>query len=168
MAAKTGRKLVPARNKKKIWSKEDEMYLEDSWGVKSIKTIAKNLGRSENAVICRARKLGCGAFLEAGDYITLNQVLTALYGEGCTSYARTRLVERFGMPVKTKVVRRCRFQVINIDDFWDWAEKKKKRSGLFKDGTPVLRRRTGMGESKARQRQAAFMERGTAQYGMDS
>ena len=55
MAARTGRKLVPARNKKKVWSKEDEMYLEDSWGVKSIKTIAKNLGRSENAVIVRAK-----------------------------------------------------------------------------------------------------------------
>lgn len=50
---KTGRKLVPARNKKKKWSKEDEAYLQDNWGTKSIKTICKNLGRSENAVIVR-------------------------------------------------------------------------------------------------------------------
>lgn len=43
---KTGRKLVPARNKKKKWSKEDEAYLQDNWGMKSIKTICKTLGRS--------------------------------------------------------------------------------------------------------------------------
>lgn len=48
---KTGRKLVPARNKKKKWTPEEEAYLSDSWGTKSIKTLAKNLGRSENAVI---------------------------------------------------------------------------------------------------------------------
>lgn len=125
MAARTGRKLVPARNKKKVWSEAEEMYLEESWGVKSIKTIAKNLGRSENAVIVRAQRLGCGAFLEAGDYITLQQVLTELYGERNTSYARTRLVEKYGLPVKTKVVRRCRFLVVNIGDFWNWAEKNK-------------------------------------------
>lgn len=125
MTAKTGRKLVPARNKKKVWSKEDEMYLEDSWGVKSIKTIAKNLGRSENAVIVRAQRLGCGAFLEAGDYITLQQILAELYGARNTSYARKRLIDHYGLPAKTKVVRHCRFLVVNIDDFWEWAEKNK-------------------------------------------
>lgn len=72
---KTGRKLVPARNKKKKWSKEDEEYLCDNWGIKSLKTICKTLGRSENAVIVRARRLGCGAFLDAGLYITYNQLM---------------------------------------------------------------------------------------------
>lgn len=73
--------LVPARNKKKKWSKEDEAYLQDNWGMKSIKTICKTLGRSENAVIVRAQRLGCGAFLDAGLYITYNQLMTELYGK---------------------------------------------------------------------------------------
>lgn len=122
---KTGRKLVPARNKKKKWTPEEEAYFSDSWGTKSIKTLAKNLGRSENAVIVRAQRLGCGAFLDSGDYITLNQLLVELYGRGNTSYATSRLIDTYGMPVKERIVRRCRFKVIYIDDFWKWAEENK-------------------------------------------
>ena len=119
------RKIAPARNKGKVWTEADEMYIEESWGVKSIKIIAKNLGRSEEAVIVKAQRLNCGAFLKAGDYITLQQILTELYGTRNTGYARTRLIKRYGLPVKTKVVRQRRFLVVNIDEFWSWAEKNK-------------------------------------------
>lgn len=121
---KTGRKLVPARNKKKKWSKEDEAYLQDNWGTKSIKTICKNLGRSENAVIVRAQRLGCGAFLDAGLYITYNQLMIELYGDVGVGYAMRRLIDN-GLPVKEKKVRRCRFKVVDIEDFWKWAEQNK-------------------------------------------
>ena len=113
---KTGRKLVPARNKKKKWSKEDEEYLCDNWGIKSLKTICKTLGRSEDAVIVRARRLGCGAFLDAGLYITYNQLITELYGNVGVGYAMRRLIDN-GLPVKEKKVRRCRFKVVDIEDF---------------------------------------------------
>ena len=33
-------------NAKKVWKKEEELYLEENWGTISIPTIAKNLGRS--------------------------------------------------------------------------------------------------------------------------
>lgn len=121
---KTGRKLVPARNKKKKWSKEDEAYLQDNWGMKSIKTICKTLGRSENAIIVRAQRLGCGAFLDAGLYITCNQLITELYGDAGVGYAMHRLIDN-GMPVKEKKARRCRFKVVDIEEFWKWAEQNK-------------------------------------------
>lgn len=121
---KTGRKLVPARNKNKKWSKEDEEYLCDNWGIKSLKTICKTLGRSEDAVIVRARRLGCGAFLDAGLYITYNQLMTELYGYVGVGYTMRRLIDN-GLPVKEKKVRRCRFKVVDIEDFWKWAEQNK-------------------------------------------
>lgn len=37
----------------KNWTKAEETYLEDAWGVVSPKTIAKNLNRSETAIIVK-------------------------------------------------------------------------------------------------------------------
>lgn len=121
---KAGRKLVDAPRKKKQWTPEEEAYLSDSWGTKSIKTLAKNLGRSEQAVIVRAQRLGCGPFLDSGDYIALNQLIIELYGPNNTGYPTYRLIAK-GLPVKEKLVRRCKRRVIYIDEFWKWAEKNK-------------------------------------------
>ena len=60
------RKLVDAPRKKKQWTEKEEAYLQDKWGTVSIKGLSKALGRSENAIIVRAQRLGCGAHL-AGD-----------------------------------------------------------------------------------------------------
>jgi len=35
-----------------------------------------------------------------------------------------RLIDN-GLPVKEKKVRRCRFKVVDIEDFWKWAEQNK-------------------------------------------
>lgn len=117
-------KPANAPRKKKQWTPEEEAYLSDSWGTKSIKTLAKNLGRSEQAVIVRAQRLGCGPFLDSGDYIALNQLIVELYGPNNTGYPAYRLITK-GLPVKEKLVRRCKRRVIYIDEFWKWAEKNK-------------------------------------------
>lgn len=103
------------------WTPEEKAYLEESWGCISISTIAKNLDRSENAVIIKAVKFGLGPFLEAGDYITLNQLFIALRGNQQGSYTLNQWIEK-GLPVKKKRVRNCSFKVIYFDDWWDWAE----------------------------------------------
>lgn len=148
---KAGRKLVDAPRGKKQWTPEEEAYLSDSWGTKSIKTLAKNLGRSEQAVIVRAQRLGCGPFLDSGDYIALNQLIIELYGPNNTGYPTYRLIAK-GLPVKEKLVRRCKRRVIYIDEFWKWAEKKQEPSGLFENGTALLRSGAGLGKSQKRKR----------------
>lgn len=64
----------------KKWTKEEDLYLEEYWGVKSIGTLAKNLGRSTDAIMVRKTRLGLGRFLDNGEYITYSQLLQALYG----------------------------------------------------------------------------------------
>ena len=119
------RKLVEAPNKKKKWSEAEEAYLQDKWGSISVKSLAKNLGRSENAIIVRARRLGCGAHLESDVRISLNQFMLALYGgTSMGGYTNNRLI-RNGLPVKWHRVKKNRFRVIDIEDFWKWAEKNK-------------------------------------------
>lgn len=119
------RKLVDAPNRKKQWTEEEDNYLQDKWGSISVKRLAKNLGRSNNAIIVRAQRLGCGAHLESDIRISLNQLMLALYGGvAMGSYTSNRLI-RNGLPVKWHRVKKKRFRVIDIEDFWKWAEKNK-------------------------------------------
>ena len=69
------RKLVDAPRKKKQWTEKEEAYLQDKWGTVSIKGLSKALGRSENAIIVRAQRLGCGAHLAGDTRISLNQLM---------------------------------------------------------------------------------------------
>lgn len=102
------------------------MYLEENWGTFSIPTIAKNLGRSVSAVKLRATKIGLGPVLEAGEYVTLNQLFVAVTGsENSYSYKTTSWVQNRGLPIHTKKVDRCSFKVVYLDEFWEWAEKNR-------------------------------------------
>lgn len=63
------------------WTREEDLYLEEAYGEKSVKTIAVSLDRSVGAVINRKARLKLGAFLEQGSYITFSQLLCAIYGQ---------------------------------------------------------------------------------------
>lgn len=108
------------------WTEAEVSFLADSWGVKSIPTIAKRLNRSIYAVKNKASRLKLGAFLESGEYITLNQLYAALGCSGSgTAYRKISWEKNRQLPVKTKKVLNCSFKVIKIDDFWKWAEKNR-------------------------------------------
>ena len=74
----------------------------------------------------KVQRLGLGAFLESGEYITVNQLYKALgYGRGSSAYKNISWVEQRGLPVKLKTVRNNKFKIIYIDDFWQWAEANR-------------------------------------------
>lgn len=108
------------------WAPEEESYLEEKWGTISIKGIAKNLNRSENAIIVRSQRMGLGAFLSSGDYITWNQLQIALgMGLSGSGYKMTSWVKNRNFPVHTKRIRNNSFKVVFLDEFWLWAEKNQ-------------------------------------------
>lgn len=121
---KTDQKLKPAPRAKKNWTKEEEDYLMDKWGTISIPSLAKNLGRSVDAVICRRQKLGCGAHLENDHRVSLNQLMLALYGGSMGTYTVSRLV-REGLPTHWHKTKMNRFKVVDMDEFWTWAEQNR-------------------------------------------
>lgn len=108
----------------RTWKPEEEDYLMEKWGQISVPAIAKKLNRTTNAVKVKAQRLGLGAVLMAGEYVTLNQLLLAVNG-GSSSYGykMKSWVENRGLPVHTKKVDRCSFRVVYIDEFWEWAER---------------------------------------------
>lgn len=107
--------------KKPTWSEEEIDFLSESWGQQSIKRIAGKLKRSEKAVMLMASRLKLGAFLDAGDYITFNQLLKELgIGE---SYKITSWVKQKDFPIRRKKVVNSFFLIVKIDEFWKWAEE---------------------------------------------
>lgn len=123
------RQLIDAPRKKKQWTEKEEAYLQDKWGTVSIKGLAKALGRSENAVVVRAQRLGCGAHLAGDTRISLNQLMLAIYGKNMLGYTSDRLI-RYGLPVKWHVVKKNRFRVIDIDAFWNGIRNYNRPENL--------------------------------------
>lgn len=109
---------------KSHWSDSDIEYLENAWGNTTMNTIAKNLGRSVFAVKIKAQKLQLGAFIDSGDYISYNQLLSAI-GKASYSYTYTSWVVKRGLPIKYKKVLNGSFKIIYLSDFWKWAELNK-------------------------------------------
>ena len=107
------------------WTKEEEQYLQDNWGTLSVKTLAKNLGRSENAINVRKHRLGLGSFLENGDYITFNQLKCAIGIGGGTGYMNISWIRNRNFPIHTKRVNQNSFKIVYLDEWWKWAEKNK-------------------------------------------
>ena len=60
-------------NENKEWTENDKNYIYDVWGDFTIKTISRELKRSEEAVIAFASKNGLGGFLYTGTYLTTGQ-----------------------------------------------------------------------------------------------
>lgn len=118
----------------KKWTAAEEKLLRESYGEISIKTIAKNLNRSENAVIVRKNRMKLGTFLEQGDYITFSQLLKTIYNQSLASnsYRYTDSKVWSTAPVRKKRVHNKSFKIIYLDDFWKWAEEHKSKLDFSK------------------------------------
>jgi hypothetical protein len=108
------------------WTKEEKEYLCEKWGTVSVSTIAKKLNRTETAIIVRSQRMGLGAFLESGDYITWNQLQIALgMGTSGSGYKMVSWVQNRNFPLHTKRIRSNTFKVVYLEEFWEWAEKNQ-------------------------------------------
>ena len=60
-----------------------------------------------------------------GDYVTLNQLVTAFNRTGSYSYKMISWVKNRGLPVHNKRVQKNTFRVVYLKEFWTWAEKNR-------------------------------------------
>lgn len=109
---------------KRYWTKEEEEYLESRWGVNSIKSIAKKLERTVNAVKLKARRMGLIDARFCIDGITINQLMIAL---NMDFKKANRWIDKLEFPVKSKVLcRQARVRYVDYEGFWKWAESNKR------------------------------------------
>ncbi|NFM30643.1 hypothetical protein FDC02_04905 [Clostridium botulinum] len=109
--------------KRRDYTKEELIYLEEKWGAKSVKAIARKLNRSEWAVRMKAYKMGLGDPKLSIDGITINQLSKAI-GVHYHSIMRT-WVEQYDFPVKNKVLINENIAYVTQNYFWDWAKDNK-------------------------------------------
>ena len=104
------------------WTEEDYTILRESWGLMKggMPALAKKLNRSVNALKVKAHRLKLGPWLDADEYVTLNQLLKLFCGKSWSySYSRWR---KLGVPVRKKRCIDTVWDMVRIDDFWTWAK----------------------------------------------
>lgn len=110
--------------KGKNWTREEEEQLAEEWGMYSADTIAKRHGRTRDAVIVRVARLGLGAHLENSSKISFNILLKELgYSGGYEE--RLKRFEAAGLKIHMQRVKDCSFRMVDIDEFWEFAENNK-------------------------------------------
>ena len=106
------------------WTAAEKAYLQENYGDQSIRSLSRRLERSPQAIRLMAHRLGLGALLDNGDYVSLNQVHQAIYGTPGCGYT-LKIWIKHGLPYRLQRVEKCQFRVICLDDFWPWAEQHK-------------------------------------------
>ncbi len=69
-------------------------------------------------------KLKLGNFYENSGYVTLNQVLFLIYGRNSCAALRNMLLKK-GLPIINKKIAKRSVKFVDIDKFWEWAEKNQ-------------------------------------------
>lgn len=106
------------------WTKEELEYLNDRWGEIPIKAIAKHLDRSVNAVKLKAGRTGLKRHIHSGSRITLLQFCEAIGKRTSYGWIKDRWV-RLGFPVHYQASITKKYAMVDIDEFWRWAEQHK-------------------------------------------
>ena len=106
------------------WTQEERDRLTEEWGTFSVATIAEHLNRSENGIIVMASRLGLGAHLKSSPWITLNELFQEL-GLPWGYDWNLRKLEAAGMKIHMQRVKNSSFRMVDIAEFWEFAEKNR-------------------------------------------
>lgn len=120
----------------RYWTTEEEDFLKEKVGTLSIPILAKRLGRSVNAIEVRMRKLGIENTKFLSGKLTANELANALQVD---SHAIYLWIRNHGLKAVYKATRyTAKFYLIDVNEFWKWAEKNKEKLNFTKIDHLVL------------------------------
>lgn len=111
------------------WTEADTEALREGWGQLKggIPALARKLGRSVNALKIRAQRLGLGPWLDAGEWISVNQLIGIVTGVPNSGYSYTLYRwRRMGLPVSERRTLGSKWRMVRIEAFWPWAEAHRR------------------------------------------
>jgi hypothetical protein len=115
---------------RKNWSASEIEYVKQHVGIFKIQTIADKLGRSEQSVLNKMKKLGLSNTKNQTGYLTTNELSDILKVD------RTVIrgwMKRHGLTYIKRATRTTKkFYLIHPKDFWEWAEKHQEKIDFSK------------------------------------
>lgn len=111
------------------WTKEEELYLEESWGWRTMRTMAEELGRTQKSIDEKASEMKLGRAKDASDKITLNTLAKLVKRDSNTVYSWCKL---HGLKYKERTFGKQKFLMISVPNFWAWANVNRHRVDFSK------------------------------------
>lgn len=108
----------------RTWKAEEIDQLRKEWGRTSFQGIAKKHNRSVNAIKLKAQRLGLGNFLLANENVSLSQVLKAFKMTSGYDW-QVKKLEKAGLKIHMQRIEKQRIRMINLTEFWKFAEAHK-------------------------------------------
>ncbi|NSL51826.1 DNA-binding protein [Calidifontibacillus erzurumensis] len=110
---------------RRAWTSEELNDLKENIGVIKLTTIAKRINRSYDAVVMKLNRLGLSNTREQTGLVTLGELAKHLKVDRNIVKG---WVDRHGLPCTKKKTRNTKtFYLVDILDFWKWAEENKEK-----------------------------------------
>jgi excisionase family DNA binding protein len=107
------------------WTDKDVYFLQKRVGNCSLSSIAKQLNRSEAAVLLKLKKMGLGNTKNATGLLTCSELAEALNVDRKTVY---NWIQFHGLEATSRITRYERkFYLIDVKFFWKWAEQNQEK-----------------------------------------
>lgn len=107
----------------KRWTQEEMDFLEDKWGVISVKAIAKQLNKSINAVIVKSERMRLGGAYES--YLTTNK-LGEMFGIHRQTVLRNWITNG-GLKATSTPFRSQRIYRVKLEDLVEWLKANQDK-----------------------------------------
>ncbi|MDQ0233552.1 DNA-binding protein [Metabacillus malikii] len=116
--------------KRRNWSNDDIEFLKDNVGKLKISTLSERLGRTEESIKNKLKRLGISNTKAQTGFLTTYELAKLVQKDATTVRA---WITKHGLN-STKKVTRCsrRFYFIEPEDFWKWAEDHKEKIDFSK------------------------------------
>ncbi|MDC4243513.1 hypothetical protein [Clostridium perfringens] len=122
----------------RIWTEEDINYLREKWGLVSVDVIAQKLNRTVISVRKKASYLKLGKWIDNIQYIKFRELIMTLgYSESGYCYLKKKF-KLLNFPMISKKVSKMKVEVVDIEEFWKWAEKNKSELNFANFNEGVL------------------------------
>ena len=109
----------------KRWTVSDVDYLKENVGYRRIQDIAETLGRSENAVLLKIKRLKIGMTRSVSGKVTSGELARLLDVDRNTVRC---WIQYHGLPCSKKVTSNTRkYTLILPEHFWEWAYLHKEK-----------------------------------------
>lgn len=108
----------------KRWTEKEENYIEDNWGIKSYKSIGRNIGRTASAVYERGRQLGLQGATLTSDLFNASQIARML-GIDVSVVIETFQKEGLKLKKKTLTKKQQKWYATH-EDLLEFLEKNQR------------------------------------------